>query len=166
MKDTVIKGNGKSRSIKAPTDMPATFEEWRTQLLAGTATLDISLNAAGCDVVGTAMSKANLLSDTTKSALELSGSDPTVNDALYALSQKGSPAEVHVMADSGTTVTMSKGGKTLTATAQSNGYAVLIRPSWVTGLSCMFSTVVRRPEFIRWKSSVSCIFTPLWWATL
>ena len=29
------------------------------------------------------------------------------------------------MADSGTTVTMSKGGKTLTATAQSNGYAVL-----------------------------------------
>lgn len=125
MKDTVIKGNGKSRSIKAPTDMPTTFEEWRTQLLAGTATLDIGLNAAGCDVVGTAMSKANLLSDTTKSALELSGSDPTVNDALYALSQKGSPAEVHVMADSGTTVTMSKGGKTLTATAQSNGYAVL-----------------------------------------
>ena len=125
MKDTVIKGNGKSRSIKAPTDMPATFEEWRTQLLAGTATLDIGLNAAGCDVVGTAMSKANLLSDTTKSALELSGSDPTVNDALYALSQKGPPAEVHVMADSGTTVTMSKGGKTLTATAQSNGYAVL-----------------------------------------
>lgn len=125
MKDTVIKGNGKSRSIKAPTDMPATFEEWRTQLLAGTATLDIGLNAAGCDVVGTAMNKANLLSDTTKSALELSGSDPTVNDALYALSQKGSPAEVHVMADSGTTVTMSKGGKTLTATAQSNGYAVL-----------------------------------------
>ena len=125
MKDTVIKGNGKSRSIKAPTDMPATFEEWRTQLLAGTATLDIGLNAAGCDVVGTALTKANMLSDTTKSALELSGSDPTVNDALYALSQKGSPAEVHVMADSGTTVTMSKGGKTLTATAQSNGYAVL-----------------------------------------
>ena len=125
MKDTVIKGNGKSRSIKAPTDMPATFEEWRTQLLAGTATLDIGLNAAGCDVVGTALTKANMLSDTTKLALELSGSDPTVNDALYALSQKGSPAEVHVMADSGTTVTMSKGGKTLTATAQSNGYAVL-----------------------------------------
>ena len=159
MKDTVIKDNGKSRSIKAPTDMPATFEEWRTQLLAGTATLDIGLNAAGCDVVGTAMSKANLLSDTTKSALELSGSDPTVNDALYALSQKGSPAEVHVMADSGTTVTMSKGGNRMVMPC-------FIRPSWVTGLSCMFSTVVRRPEFIRWKSSVSCIFTPLWWATL
>ena len=125
MKDTVIKGNGKSRSIKAPTDMPATFEEWRTQLLAGTATLDIGLNAAGCDVVGTAMSKANLLSDTTKSALELSGSDPTVNDALYALSQKGSPAEVRVIADIGSTVTMSRGGKTLTDKVASTGYATL-----------------------------------------
>lgn len=124
MKDTVIKGNGKSRSIKAPTDMPATFEEWRTQLLAGTATLDIGLNAAGCDVVGTAMSKANLLSDTTKSALELSGSDPTVNDALYALSQKGSPAECHVYADNGTTVTMTKGTTVLSAVA-SGGEAVL-----------------------------------------
>ena len=125
MKDTVIKGNGKSRSIKAPTDMPATFEEWRTQLLAGTATLDIGLNAAGCDVVGTAMSKANLLSDTTKSALKLSGSDPTVNDALYALSQKGSPAEVRVIADIGSTVTMSRGGKTLTGKVASTGYATL-----------------------------------------
>lgn len=125
MKDTVIKGNGKSRSIKAPTDMPATFEEWRTQLLAGTATLDIGLNAAGCDVVGTAMSKANLLSDITKSALELSGSDPTVNDALYALSQKGSPAEVRVIADTGSTVTMSRGGKTLTGKVASTGYATL-----------------------------------------
>ena len=124
MKDTVIKGNGKSRSIKAPTDMPATFEEWRTQLLAGTATLDIGLNAAGCDVVGTALTKANMLSDTTKSALELSGSDPTVDDALYALSQKGSPAEVHVIADNGTQVTMTKGGKTLTAMV-SGGEAVL-----------------------------------------
>ena len=125
MKDTVIKGNGKSRSIKAPTDMPVTFEEWRTQLLAGTATLDIGLNAAGCDVVGTTMSKANLLSDTTKSALELSGSDPTVNDALYALSQKGSPAEVRVIADTGSTVTMNRGGKTLTGKVASTGYATL-----------------------------------------
>lgn len=125
MKDTVIKGNGKSRSIKAPTDMPTTFEEWRTQLLAGTATLDIGLNAAGCDVVGTAMSKAHLLSDTTKSALELSGSDPTVNDALYALSQKGSPAEVRVIADIGSTVTISRGGKTLIGKVASTGYATL-----------------------------------------
>ena len=125
MKDTVIKGDGTSRTLKAPASMPETFEEWRSQLLAGNATMDIGLNSDGCTVVGTAMSKANLLSDTTKAALELSQSDPTVNDALYALSQKGSPAEVHFMADVGTTVTMSRSGKTLTATVGSDGNAVL-----------------------------------------
>ena len=109
MKDTVIKGDGTSRTLKAPARMPEAFEEWRRQLLAGNATMDIGLNSDGCTVVGTAMSKANLLSDTTKAALELSQSDPTVNDALYALSQKGSPAEVRVIADTGSTVTMSRG---------------------------------------------------------
>lgn len=124
MKDTIIKGDGTSRTLKAPTTMPESYEEWRSQLLAGTATMDISLNPAGCTVVGTPQNKANLLSDTTKTALELSQSDPTVNDALYALSQKGSPAEVHVIADNGTTVTMSKDGKVLSARV-SGGEAVL-----------------------------------------
>ena len=124
MKDTVIKGDGTSRTLKAPASMPETFEEWRSQLLAGNATMDIGLNSDGCTVVGTAMSKANLLSDTTKAALELSQSDPTVNDALYALSQKGSPAECHVYADNGTTVTMTKGDTVLSAVA-SGGEAVL-----------------------------------------
>lgn len=124
MKDTVIKGTGTSRKLKAPATMPETFDEWRSQLLAGTATVDISLNPAGCDVVGTALIKETLLKDATKTALELSQSDPTVDDALYALSQKGSPAEVHVIADNGTQVTMTKGGKTLTAMV-SGGEAVL-----------------------------------------
>lgn len=125
MKDTIIKGDGTSRTLKAPTTMPESYEEWRSQLLAGTATMDISLNPAGCTVVGTPQNKANLLSDTTKAALELSQSDPTVNDALYALSQKGSPAEVRVIADTGSTVTMSRGGKTLSGTVASTGYATL-----------------------------------------
>ena len=124
MKDTVIKGTGTSRKLKAPATMPETFDEWRSQLLAGTATVDISLNPAGCDVVGTALTKETLLKDATKTALELSQSDPTVDDALYALSQKGSPAEVHVIADNGTQVTMTKGGKTLAAMV-SGGEAVL-----------------------------------------
>ena len=124
MKDTVIKGTGTSRKLKAPATMPETFDEWRNQLLAGTATVDISLNPAGCDVVGTALTKETLLKDATKTALELSQSDPTLDDALYALSQKGSPAEVHVIADNGTQVTMTKGGKTLTAMV-SGGEAVL-----------------------------------------
>ena len=130
MTDTTIKGNGKSSIIKAPADMPETFAEWRQQLLAGNGYLDISLNTdttgenAGCDVIGTALSKANLLDDTTKAALELEQADPTVNDALYALSQKGSPAECHVIADNSTTVTMTKGSTVLTAQV-SNGEAVL-----------------------------------------
>lgn len=67
MKDTTIKGNGKSSIIRAPSDMPATFEEWRQQLIAGNGYLDVVLNTdttganAGCDVVGTPLSKANLL---------------------------------------------------------------------------------------------------------
>lgn len=125
MKDTIIKGDGTSRTVKAPASMPETFEEWREQLLAGSATLDIGLNAAGCDVVGTALNKGNMLTDATAAALELSGTDPTVNEALYALSQKGSPAEVRVMGDTGTTVTMTRNSKTLSATVASTGYATL-----------------------------------------
>ena len=91
MKDTSIKGNGKSSIIRAPSDMPATFEEWRSQLLEGKGYLDIGLNTelgdnAGCDIIGTPLNKSNLLSDTTKSSLQLNGEDPTVNDALLKLS--------------------------------------------------------------------------------
>lgn len=125
MKDTIIKGDGTSRTVKAPATMPETFEEWRSQLMDGSATLDIGLNEAGCDVVGTALNKNNMLTDATASALELQSADPTVNEALYALSQKGSPAEVRVMGDVGTTVTMVRGSKTLTGTVGSAGYATL-----------------------------------------
>lgn len=71
---------------------------------------------------GTPLNKASLLTDATAAAIGLSG-DPTVNDALYALSQKSSPAEIHVYADIGTTATMSNSNKTLTATIASSGYA-------------------------------------------
>lgn len=125
MKDTIIKGDGTSRTLKAPTTMPESYEEWRSQLLAGTATMDISLNPAGCTVVGTPQNKANLLSDTTKTALELSQSDPTVNDALYALSQKTQPAVLNIHTNSGVTVTATKDSKVLSAKANSAGLAVL-----------------------------------------
>ena len=115
MKDTVIKGDGTSRTLKAPASMPETFGEWRSQLLAGNATMDIGLNSDGCTVVGTAISKANLLSDTTKEDLELSQSDPTVNDALYALSQKSSlAASAAAAAQSTANAAMPKTGGTFT----------------------------------------------------
>lgn len=93
MKDTVITGNGKSKIVKAPSDMPDTFAAWRTQLLAGAAYLDIALNTElegdniGVDVIGTPINKANMLTDTTAAALGL-GSDPSLNDALGAVAKK------------------------------------------------------------------------------
>ena len=85
MKNTVIKGNGTSRKLKAPSSLPESFPEWRTQLLAGNATLDIALNPDGCDTVGTPLSKSNLLTDETKEALGLTSDDPTINEALNLL---------------------------------------------------------------------------------
>ena len=85
MKNTVIKGDGTSRKLKAPSSLPESFSEWRTQLLAGNATLDIALNPDGCDTVGTPLSKSNLLTDETKTALGLTSDDPTINEALKLL---------------------------------------------------------------------------------
>lgn len=68
--------------------MPTTFGDWRAQLLVGSATLDIALNADGCETVGTPLSKENLLSDTTKTALGLTSNDPTINEALAAIQTK------------------------------------------------------------------------------
>jgi hypothetical protein len=85
LKNTVIKGNGTSRKLKAPSSLPESFPEWRTQLLAGNATLDIALNPDGCDTVGTPLSKSNLLTDETKKALGLTSDDPTINEALKLL---------------------------------------------------------------------------------
>jgi hypothetical protein len=85
LKNTVIKGDGTSRKLKAPSSLPESFSEWRTQLLAGNATLDIALNPDGCDTVGTPLSKSNLLTDETKEALGLTSDDPTINEALKLL---------------------------------------------------------------------------------
>lgn len=85
MKNTVIKGDGTSRKLKAPSSLPESFPEWRTQLLAGNATLDIALNPDGCETVGTPLSKSNLLTDETKTVLGLTSDDPTIDEALNLL---------------------------------------------------------------------------------
>ena len=82
MKDTVINGDGTSKLLKAPTTIPETFEEWREQLIAGTATLDIGLNSAGVSVMGTALNKANLLSDAAATAAGVTSTDPTISEAI------------------------------------------------------------------------------------
>lgn len=128
MKDLVPKGTGNSRFLRSVSNFLSlypNYEAFVTALVDGTLPIDLAgINTEGVTQVGTPLTKANLLTDATATALGLSG-DPTVNDALYALSQKGSPAECHVYADAGTTVTMTKGSKTLTAVAGSNKQAIL-----------------------------------------
>ena len=74
---------------------------------------------------GTPLDKNSLLRDETAAALKLSQSDPTVNDALYDLSQKTQPAVLNVTTNAGVVVTATKGSKVLSATADSSGLAVL-----------------------------------------
>ena len=118
MKDTVIKGDGTSQFIKAPASMPATYAEWRTQLLAGTATVDLSLNDDGVTVKGTALSKANLLSDET--AEELTGAtDVTLDYALQFVSPKAKTENVTLTSDGWTAEKPYTQGITLTYPLQS-----------------------------------------------
>ena len=124
MQDTIIKKDGTSRFLKTPANMPTTYDAWRAQLLAGTATMDIGLNPDGCTVVGTPLNKANLLTDTTKTALELTG-DATVNEALYALRKKIPSAVLNVHTEAGVVVTATKDSRSFNATANSDGIAVL-----------------------------------------
>lgn len=128
MKDFVPKGTGNSRLLKSVSNFLSLYPDYprfANALIAGTLPVDFNgINSEGVQQTGTALSKETLLTDKTAAALELSQSDPTVNDALYALSQKDSSAEVHVIADNGTQVKMSKGGRVLTAQV-SGGEAVL-----------------------------------------
>ena len=92
MQDRQILGNGKSRILRAPADMPATYEEWRTQMMAGAAYVDISPNNetsgenAGISVEGTPLNKASLLTDALAAALGLANAAAaTPSDALGAV---------------------------------------------------------------------------------
>lgn len=129
MKDFVPKGTGNSRYLKSVSNFLSlypSYEDFVAALVAGTLPIDLNgINADGVTQVGTALTKANLLTDATAAALELKQTDPTVNDALYAISQKTQPAELHVLAGSGVTVTITKGSKTLSAKAGSDGWAIL-----------------------------------------
>ncbi|QIB68624.1 hypothetical protein Ami103574_04505 [Aminipila butyrica] len=85
MKDGIIKGEGTSRLLKAPATIPTTFAEFRTALINGMLPIDLLYNAIGWDVEGTALNKANLLTDTVADALGLESDEPTVNEAINAL---------------------------------------------------------------------------------
>jgi hypothetical protein len=129
MKDFVPKGTGNSRFLKSVSNFLSLYPDYprfAQALIAGTLPVDFNgINSEGVQQMGTGLNKATLLTDATAAALELPQADPTVNDALYAISQKTQPAQVNVLTTKGTVVTMTKGSKTLSATAGNDGWATL-----------------------------------------
>ena len=126
MKDLAIKNTGNSRKLRSAIPEGTSWNEALTLLRSGDFPIDLlGLQPEGVTQMGTAQNKANFLTDATAAALELPQADPTVNDALYAISQKTQPAQVNVLTTTGTVVTMTKGSKTLSATAGNDGWATL-----------------------------------------
>lgn len=88
MTDGVIKSTGNSRYLKSVANFMTlfpTYEDFAAALVAGNLPIDLNgINPDGWNQQGTLMNKANLLADTTGSALGL-GSTGTVNTAFQRL---------------------------------------------------------------------------------
>ena len=71
MTDGIIKGTGNSRYLKGA-GWPSTYAEFKAMAEAGTLPFDLNgINAAGWQVIGSLLNKANLLSDATCSLLNI-----------------------------------------------------------------------------------------------
>lgn len=84
MIDGIIKDNGTSRLMLAT--LPATYEEFRAAVAAGTQALDILFNAAGWSQLPDFLNKANLLKDATALAYGLTAA-AVPDDVLSLLSR-------------------------------------------------------------------------------
>ena len=75
MQDGIIKGTGNSRYLKSISNFLTqypTYQDFVAALVAGTLPIDLNgINETGWDQLGTALNKANLLSDETAAALGL-----------------------------------------------------------------------------------------------
>lgn len=128
MKNFQAKGTGNSRLLKSSIPEGTTWAEALALLRAGTFPVDFAgFNPAGIQEQGTLLNKATLLQDRTAEALELPQEDPTIDDALYAVSQRESqPACVKVLTNgANVTVTMKLGTKTVTGVSDANFIATL-----------------------------------------
>lgn len=85
MIDGIIKENGNSRYLRSVANLLAlypTYESFAAALVAGTLPIDLAgINEEGWETIGTALNKANLLSDETAGALDVAN----VDEALSAL---------------------------------------------------------------------------------
>lgn len=92
MQDGIIKGTGNSRYLKSVQNfltLYPTYQSFAQALVSGTLPIDFNgINAAGWNQIGTALNKANLLSDATASLLGLSDSSATINNGLEALANR------------------------------------------------------------------------------
>lgn len=107
MIDTVFKGDGTAFALKATAaKMPSSYSEWRNLVLNGTARMDISLDAAGCDVVGTPLNKETLLPESVQNILSLSDTSTVGNalTALYTLARKPDQVPVTIVSKAGVTI--------------------------------------------------------------
>lgn len=94
MTDTIINGSGNSRSIKAATNIPATWEAFRAQLISSGIPIDLGpINPAGLRTRGTDLGKASLLSDGTETSIWGAAADRTVDAALAKLKSLVSMAQ-------------------------------------------------------------------------
>lgn len=88
MQDGIIKGTGNSRYLKSISNFLQqypTYQDFVAALVAGTLPIDLNgINETGWDQLGTALNKANLLSDETATALGLPNT-AVPDDALQAL---------------------------------------------------------------------------------
>ena len=88
MQDGIIKGTGNSRYLKSISNFLQqypTYQNFVAALVAGTLPIDLNgINETGWDQLGTALNKANLLSDETCAALGLPSS-AVPDDALSRL---------------------------------------------------------------------------------
>ena len=107
MIDTVFKGDGTAFALKATAaKMPSSYSEWRNLVLQGAARMDISLDAAGCEVVGTPLNKEALLPESVQNILSLPDASTVGNalSALYALVVKSNQVSVTIVSKAGATV--------------------------------------------------------------
>lgn len=89
MQDGIIKGTGNSRYLKSVADFLTQYpkyEDMVAALVAGTLPIDLNgINTAGWSQQATALNKANLLSNTTETAIWGSATNRTVDAALRQL---------------------------------------------------------------------------------
>ena len=92
MQDGIIKGTGNSRYLKSISNFLQqypTYQDFVAALVAGTLPIDLNgINETGWDQLGTALNKANLLSDETVTAYGSSlPENPVPDDVLSVLSK-------------------------------------------------------------------------------